>query len=210
MTWKGAGGSEIVSQSRQVNFSRTVCRTNQRRGTTSRVSVTTSPILASRLPPQQRQVVGRRNHDPLARQMLRQRPASGLLPDMRRHDRAGFRLGGLGRRLVLGRGLLELGQLELELVDEPLAALAGLPELLAPGLGQQQLRRSISSLAPDIRASALRARTSASSRASRSARIMACAAARSAGRDAGSFLTASMQAHLAAILEVEMTIEQEQ
>ena len=138
MTWKGAGGSEIVSQSRQVNFSRTVCRTNQRRGTTSRVSVTASPILASRLPPQQRQVVGRRNHEPLARQMLRQRAAGGPLPDMRRHDRAGFRLGGFGRRLVLGRGLLELGQLQLELVDEPLAALAGLSELLAPRLGQQQ------------------------------------------------------------------------
>ena len=102
--------------------------------------MTTSPILASRLPPQQRQVVGRRDDDPLARQMLRQRPAGGLLPDMRRHDRAGLRLGGLDRRLVLGRGLLELGQLQLELVDEPLAPLAGLPELLAPGLGQQQLQ----------------------------------------------------------------------
>jgi hypothetical protein len=74
---------------------------------------------------------GRRDHDPLARQMLRQRAPGGPLPDMRRHDRARFRLGGFARRLVLGRGLLELGQLQLELIDEPLAPLAGLPELLA-------------------------------------------------------------------------------
>jgi hypothetical protein len=43
-----------------------------------------------------------------------------------------IRPGSLGRRLVLGRSLLEFGQLELELVDEPPAALAGLPEPLAP------------------------------------------------------------------------------
>ena len=58
---------------------------------------------------------------------------------MRTDDRARLRLG-FGRHLVLGRGLLELGQLELELVDEPSAPLAGLTELLAPRLGQQQLQ----------------------------------------------------------------------
>jgi hypothetical protein len=79
---------------------------------------------------------GRQHDHSLARQMLRQRPTGGPLPAMRSHDRAGRRLG----RLVLGRGLLKLGQLQLELVDEPLAPLAGLPELLAPGFGQQQLQ----------------------------------------------------------------------
>jgi hypothetical protein len=83
---------------------------------------------------------GRRDHKPLPRQMLRQRAPGGPLPDMRRHDRARFRLGGFGGRLVLGRGLLELGQLQLELVDEPSAPLARLPELLASGFGQQQLQ----------------------------------------------------------------------
>ena len=72
----------------------------------------------------------RRRHDqPLARQMRRQRPACRLLPEMGCNDRAGSSFRG---RLVLGGGFLDLGQLELELVDEPLAALAGLPELLAP------------------------------------------------------------------------------
>ena len=99
--------------------------------------MTTSPTLASRWPPQQRQVGGRRDDDPLARQMRRQRATCRPLPHMGCDDRPG---GSLGGRLVLGRGLLELGQLELELVDEPLAALAGLAELLAPGFGQEQLQ----------------------------------------------------------------------
>ena len=65
------------------------------------------------------------------------------------------------------------------------------------------LRRSISSLAPDIRASALRARSSASSRPWRSARIIACAAARSVGRDVG-LVPHGLDASTSwAILEVE-------
>ena len=47
--------------------------------------------------------------------------------------------GTLGGRLVLGHGLLEFGELELELLDQPAAALAGRPKPLAAGLGQQQL-----------------------------------------------------------------------
>ena len=55
--WNGAGGWVTVSQARQVNFSRTVWITFQRRGITSRVSVMLSPSLAS-LPPQHGQAVG--------------------------------------------------------------------------------------------------------------------------------------------------------
>jgi hypothetical protein len=80
---------------------------------------------------------GWRDDNALARQMHRQGSAHRLLPDMGCDDRAG---GGFHGRLVLGRGFLELGQLKLELVDEPLASLAGLAELLAPGLGEQQLQ----------------------------------------------------------------------
>ena len=78
---------------------------------------------------------GRRHDQSLARQMRRQGTACWLLPDMGRDDRARSSVRG---RLVLGGGFLEFGQLELELVDEPLAALAGLAELLAPRLGEQQ------------------------------------------------------------------------
>src|SRR5688500_14779625 len=46
--WKGAGGWVIRSQSRQVNFSRTVWITFHWRGTTSSVSVTSSPSFAIR------------------------------------------------------------------------------------------------------------------------------------------------------------------
>jgi hypothetical protein len=70
--------------------------------------------------------------------MSRQRPARGSLPGMGCHDRIGLSSGSFGSLLVLGGGLLQLGQLQLELVDEPLAALAGLPELLAPSSGEEQ------------------------------------------------------------------------
>jgi hypothetical protein len=59
---------------------------------------------------------------------------------MRGHDRAGLCRLGLGGRLVLGSARLELGELQLELVDEPLAPLAGLAELLASRFGEQQLQ----------------------------------------------------------------------
>ena len=57
MGWKGAGGWVMLSQLRQENRSRTVWITFHRRGTTSRVSVMSSPSLAS-LPPQQGQATG--------------------------------------------------------------------------------------------------------------------------------------------------------
>ena len=47
--------------------------------------------------------------------------------------------GAFGGHLVLGDGLLELDELELELLDQPAAALAGRSEPLAAGFGQQQL-----------------------------------------------------------------------
>src|SRR5207237_5742803 len=53
----GAGGWVIVSQRRQVNFSRTVWITFHCRGTISSVSVMSSPSLAN-LPPQQGHTLG--------------------------------------------------------------------------------------------------------------------------------------------------------
>ena len=58
ITWNGAGAWLIFSQSRQVNFSRTVSTNLNRRGISSSVLVTSSPILASRDPPQQAQAFG--------------------------------------------------------------------------------------------------------------------------------------------------------
>src|ERR687886_2068865 len=55
--WKGAGGWVTVSQERQENRSRTVWMTFHRIGSTSSVSVTSSPSLDS-LPPQQGQAAG--------------------------------------------------------------------------------------------------------------------------------------------------------
>src|SRR6516162_6615913 len=57
-TANGAGAWLIFSQSRQVNFSRTICTTFHCRGTTSSRSVTSSPSLASLCEPQQPQALG--------------------------------------------------------------------------------------------------------------------------------------------------------
>ena len=48
ITWNGAGAWLIFSQSRQVNFSRTVSITFHDLGMTSSVSVTSSPSLRRR------------------------------------------------------------------------------------------------------------------------------------------------------------------
>lgn len=53
-----APGRVIASQSRQLNFSRTVSMTLNRRGISSSVAVTSSPSLDSLLPPQHGQFVG--------------------------------------------------------------------------------------------------------------------------------------------------------
>ena len=58
VAWNGAGGCEIFSQSRQLNFSRTVWVTFHWRGITSSVSVTSSPTFDSRSDPQHAQDVG--------------------------------------------------------------------------------------------------------------------------------------------------------
>jgi hypothetical protein len=58
MAWNGAGGWLILSQSRQVNFSRTVWITVHCRGMTSSLSVTSSPIFTMRADPQQVQAGG--------------------------------------------------------------------------------------------------------------------------------------------------------
>ena len=56
--WNGAGAWLIFSQSRQLNFSRTVSTTFHWRGTHSSVRVTSSPSLRKRLPPQHSHAVG--------------------------------------------------------------------------------------------------------------------------------------------------------
>jgi hypothetical protein len=58
VTWKGAGGWVIVSQSRHENFSRTVWITFHCRGMTSSVSVMSSPSFESLDDPQQGQLSG--------------------------------------------------------------------------------------------------------------------------------------------------------
>ena len=110
MTWNGAGGWLIFSQSRQVNFSRTVWITFHWRGITSSVSVMSSPSLASRVEPQQPQVWRASDHHALARQMGWERLARGCRRTMARTITVGA-CGLLGPDFVLGGGGFELLEL---------------------------------------------------------------------------------------------------
>src|SRR5690606_3921859 len=74
--------------------------------------------------------------DALARQMLRQRPAGGLALE-RRAPGGPCRRRHLRRCLVLGGGLLELSELELELGDDLRPTLRRLAVLLTACLGEQ-------------------------------------------------------------------------
>ena len=136
MTWNGAGGWVIFSHDRQVNFSRTVWITFHCRGTTSSVSVIVSPSLAS-LPPQHGQAVG-----PGITTRSRGRCAGNgrphrLLAGERSHRRAARPA--QRRPRLRPRSLRSFLELQFQLVEQLAAALGGLPELLAPQLGDQQL-----------------------------------------------------------------------
>ena len=84
----------------------------------------------------------RRDDDPLARQMRRQRGAYRLLAfEALDRDRGSLRGGGFGGQFVLGRRRFQLLELELQLI-EMAGALGGLPELVALVLGDHQLEMS--------------------------------------------------------------------
>ena len=82
---------------------------------------------------------GRRIDDPLARQMLGQRPASRPAPFERRHRHLlARRRGHLRRRLGLRGIRLQIGQLQLELIEQR-TTLRGLAEPLVPELPDREL-----------------------------------------------------------------------
>ena len=107
----------------------------------------------------------------------------------------------LGRRLRFGGALLEIGELQLELLDELCPALGGLAELLAARLGEQQLEAldlqpeggDLVGLAGD-RGVPLGEPRLGIEPCGALGRIIACAAARSSGSGSGLF-TKKIQAH---------------
>ena len=125
----------IFSQLRHENFSRTCWITFHWRGTSSSVSVTSSPSLCRR-PAAARAGRRRRIDDALARQMLGQRPARRLAP---RRTPARLWLGGSSIGAAASACaciLLQLEQLQLELVEQR-AALRRLAEPFVPQLGDR-------------------------------------------------------------------------
>ena len=96
--------------------------TFQRRGTTSSVSVTSSPSFDSFVEPQDGQHAGAGNHHALARQMRRERfarRAFALKPWRAARLGRGF----LGQKLIFGRGGLQFFELKLQLLQEARLAL---------------------------------------------------------------------------------------
>ena len=95
----------------------------------------------------------------------------------------------LGRQFVFGRRRLQLFELKLHLLEQSRLALrAGAVELAAQLL-DLELEWAISASVPAFTACARAATASASKRAARSARIIACAAARSDGSDSNCDVT---------------------
>ncbi len=126
------------SQSRQENFSRTCWMTFQLRGTTSRVSVTSSPSLDRRVPPQKVQAAGPGINDALAGQMVGERPSARALAG-EACDVGDLGGGSLGSQLVLGRRGLQLLQLQFHLVQQAGGALGARAEAVAVELLDLQL-----------------------------------------------------------------------
>ena len=140
MTWKGAGAWLIVSQSRQVNFSRTCWITFHCRGMTSSVSVTSSPSLRSASPPQQLQAVG-----PGTTTRSRGRCSGNGLRAGRLRMKAATTCRGPGRgllglKLILGGCGLQLLQLQFHLVEQARRPLRARAVDLAPELLDLQLQ----------------------------------------------------------------------
>jgi hypothetical protein len=134
---EGAGASVIASQSRQENFSRTRSMIFQRRGSHSRVFETTSPSLCSRALPHLPHAQG-------AGSTIRS--TARLSGSGRRGGRgccarfSGAVCGAVFFGFLFGLCHFEIFYGKLELLDQQLAAFGGLPELLAPCLGQHQLQ----------------------------------------------------------------------
>ena len=126
------------SQSRQENFSRTCWITFHCRGTTSRVSVTSSPSLDRRVPPQQAHAAETRDDHALPRQVLGKwtpRRAGAGEPG----DGGGLGRGSLGRQLVLRGGRFELLELQLHLIQQAGCTLGARAEAVAVELLDLQL-----------------------------------------------------------------------
>src|SRR5262245_6575402 len=136
MGWNGAGGWLIFSHDRQVNFSRTVWITFHWRGTTSSVSVMSSPSFAS-LPPQHGHSEGADTTNALARQMRRQGGTHRPAPHEAAHDCAARLLGSrFGSVFILRRARLEILELQLQLIEK-LRALGRWAEAFALQRGDQ-------------------------------------------------------------------------
>ena len=134
------------------------------------------------------------NHDPLARQMLRERLSRRPLA-FEGFD-GGRGCGAFRRKFVLARIRLRVLQLHLQLVEEPFLALRAHPIERATQLLELQPQQCDQRSALDAvawawvrSACACAARASLESRAARSARISPCAATRLEGRESNVFVT---------------------
>jgi hypothetical protein len=138
MAWNGAGGWVIFSQSRHVNFSRTVSITFHWRGCDSSVRVTSSPSLRSLFAAAAGAGRRRIDHHAFARKMVGERVAVGTLARKCTHGR-GFGDGLFRRQFVLRGAGFRLFKRQRQLIDQTRRALRPLPINLALQKGDPQL-----------------------------------------------------------------------
>ncbi len=182
--WNGAGGWVIASQERQENRSRTVWITFHCRGTTSSVSVMSSPSLASR-PPQQGQAAG-----------------AGMTTRSRgrccgKGARAGWRRPALTAALSLPAAVSAAAASSLAAANSSPSSNSGWSISLRPRSDEAPNRSCLSLAISSFRcatiASAPEARASASCRARRSAASAACRATTSSTEVSGAGITTEIE-----------------
>ena len=138
VTWNGAGGSLIFSQSRHVIFSRTCWITFHWRGITSSVSVIGLAELPQPCAAAARACRRSRHDDTLSRQVRGER-LSGRALAREGGDRCRLRGCPLGGDLVLGGGRFQLREIQLHLVEDARRALRARSVDLALELGDLEL-----------------------------------------------------------------------
>ena len=137
MAWCGAGGCVMASQARQLNFSRTVCTTFHCLGTTSSVSVTSSPSLTRSPPPQQEQASGEGS---TTRSRGRSAGSGARLAAAGEGAHRGIAVVGFALARILARRCLHLLQLQFQLIQQVAAPFRGLAVPLSTQLRDQQLQ----------------------------------------------------------------------
>jgi len=146
ITWNGAGAWVMASPARQLKRSRTVCFTKNLRRMTFQCLGDVFSALRELIRAAAGTGMRRRDDNPLARQMLGQRPALRLAARMGR-NRSRSRLAGIGPCVVFSDVAVDVFQRQLKLLDQARRTLGSLANLRALQLQDLKAQMAMSSSA---------------------------------------------------------------